>query len=84
MLDLHENRTEEAKKRANKALKLSQLYHSPNHCYLLSKLKYVGSALARREGDYAEAKELLNDSVEVRGNLTTIIVTPYFLHHIYL
>ena len=45
---------------------MSRKYHSPNHCYLLGKLKYVESALARREGDYEKAKELLDDSVEVR------------------
>lgn len=68
MLDLHENRTEDGKRHAEQALEISQRYHSPNHCYLLSKLKYVESALARREGNYEKAKELLDDSVEVRGS----------------
>ena len=36
---------------------------------MLTKLKYVESALARREGQYAKAKELLDDSVEVRMKL---------------
>jgi len=65
MLDLHENRIEEAKQHAKKALEISKTYESTNHRYLLSKLKYVKSALARRGGNYAEAKELLDDSVEL-------------------
>ncbi|XP_078360542.1 uncharacterized protein LOC144644867 [Oculina patagonica] len=64
-LDLHENRTEEGKRHAQMALEMSKRYHSPNHCFLLSKLKYVESALARREGNYEKAKDLLNDSVEL-------------------
>ena len=65
MLDLHENRTEEAKIHAKKALEISQKYHSTNDRFLLSKVKYVWSAIARREGDYPKAKELLYDSMEV-------------------
>lgn len=68
MLDLHENKLEDAKQHAKEALEISQRYHSPNHCYLLSKLKYVESALARRQGNYEKAKELLDDSVEVRAS----------------
>lgn len=68
MLDLHENKIEEAKQHAKKALEISKTFESTNHRYLLSKLKYVQSALARRGGNYAEAKELLDDSVEVRTN----------------
>ena len=63
---MHENRHQDAKKHAKQALETSQRYHSPNHCYLLSKLKYVESALARREGNYEKAREYLDDSVEVR------------------
>lgn len=69
MLDLHENRTEDGKRHAKLALEMSKRYHSPNHCFLLSKLKYVESALARREGNYEKAKNLLDDSVEVRGRM---------------
>lgn len=68
MLDLHENKLEDAKQHAKEALEISQRYHSPNHYYLLSKLKYVESALARRQGNYEKAKELLDDSVEVRAS----------------
>lgn len=68
MLDLHENRIEDGKKHAKEALEISQRYHSPNHRYLLSKLKYVDSAFARRQGNYEKAKELLDDSVEVRAS----------------
>lgn len=68
MLDLHESRIEDGKRHAKEALEISQRHHSPNHCYLLSKLKYVESALARREGNYEKAKELLDDSVEVRAS----------------
>lgn len=65
LLDLHENRHEDAKKHANQALETSQRFHSPNHCYILSKLKYVESALARRKGDYERARECLDVSVEL-------------------
>lgn len=65
LLDLHENRMEDGKKHAKEALEISQRYHSPNHRYLLSKLKYVESAFARRQGNYEKAKELLDDSVEL-------------------
>ncbi|CAH3199098.1 unnamed protein product, partial [Porites evermanni] len=65
LLDLHENRIEEAKTHAKNALLKSRTYHSTNHCYLLAKLKYVESALARREGQYEKAEELLDDSVEL-------------------
>ncbi|CAH3157225.1 unnamed protein product [Porites evermanni] len=65
LLDLHENCIEAAKTHAKNALLISRTYHSTNHCYLLTKLKYVESALARREGQYAKAKELLDDSVEL-------------------
>lgn len=63
---MHENRHEDAKKHANQALEMSQRFHSPNHCYILSKLKYVESALDRRKGDYERARECLDVSVEVR------------------
>lgn len=69
-MDLHENCIEAAKTHAKNALLISRTYHSTNHCYLLTKLKYVESALARREGQYAKAKELLDDSVEVRMKLS--------------
>lgn len=65
LLDLHENRNEDGQRHAKQALEISQRYNSPNHCYLLSKLKYAESALARREGNYERAKELLDDSVEL-------------------
>lgn len=65
LLDLHENKPEKARKHAKQALEMSQRYHSPNHCYMLSKLKYVHSALARREGDYEKAQEYLDVSVEL-------------------
>ena len=74
MLDLHENKLEDAKQHAKEALEISQRYHSPNHCYLLSKLKYVESALARRQGNYEKAKELLDDSVEVRASRRNRVV----------
>ena len=73
MLELHENRTEEAKKHAEKALEMSRRYHSTNDRFLLSKVKYVWSALARREGDYAKAKELLDDSMEVNFNISNFV-----------
>ena len=66
MLNLHENKIEEAKEHAKHALVISRTYHSTNHCFLLSKLKYLESSVARREGNYARAKELLDDSIEVR------------------
>ncbi|XP_068753637.1 uncharacterized protein [Montipora capricornis] len=65
VLDLHENQIEEAKEHAKHALVISRTYHSTNHCFLLSKLKYLESAVARREGNYARAKELLDDSIEL-------------------
>lgn len=73
MLDLHENRTEEAKNNAKKALEMSRRYHSTNDRFLLSKVKYVWSALARREGDYGKAKELLDDSMEVNFNISNFV-----------
>ena len=82
MLDLHENRIEEAKQHAKKALEISKTYESTNHRYLLSKLKYVQSALARRGDNYAEAKELLDDSVEVRTNRIRIIANNCYIFSI--
>ena len=89
MLDLHENQIEEAKKHAKHALVISRTYHSTNHCYLLSKLKYLESAVARREGNYAQAKELLDDSIEVReGPYCYLALRPnrcsflYFVNHV--
>lgn len=68
MLDLHENRVKEAEEHTKKALEIMKTYHSTNGRFLLSKLKYVQSALARRMGDYSTARELLEDSVEVNGS----------------
>ena len=58
-----------AEQNVKKALEISRMYHSINHCFLLAKVKYVESAVARRKGNYAKAKILLDDSSEVREKL---------------
>lgn len=65
MLDLHENRIEEAEQHKMKAFEITKTYQLTNDRFLLCKLKYIESALARRMGNYSKAKELLEDSVEV-------------------
>lgn len=65
MLDLHENRIEEAEQHKMKAFEITKTYQLTNDRFLLCKLKYIESALARRMGNYSKAKELLEDSVEL-------------------